>query len=87
MPKSLGISYMAICAVIAFVPPAFAQSAYDDVPELIDPATCDAPREGWSERALARSLNPPLGLPPLPHPADNPPSAAKIELGLSLIHI
>ncbi|WP_208989608.1 cytochrome c peroxidase [Pseudovibrio sp. POLY-S9] len=31
-----------------------------------------------------RSLSTPLGLPPVPHPHDNPPSVAKIELGRKL---
>ncbi|MDH3969308.1 MAG: c-type cytochrome [Rhodospirillales bacterium] len=34
--------------------------------------------------ALARIAQPPLGLPPVPLPADNPPSAVKIALGRKL---
>lgn len=34
--------------------------------------------------AQAAALLPPLGLPPVSHPADNPPSRAKIELGRKL---
>ena len=40
----------------------------------------------WAERALQRSLEPPLGLPRVPHPAANPPTAAKIALGRKLFH-
>lgn len=35
-------------------------------------------------RALERIRNPPLGLPAVPVPAENPPSAAKIQLGRKL---
>jgi len=40
--------------------------------------------EDWAERALARSLTPPLGLPVQSHPADNPPTSEKIALGRKL---
>ena len=40
--------------------------------------------QDWSRAALARALDAPLGLPPVPHPADNPPTRAKIELGRKL---
>ena len=40
--------------------------------------------EDGERRALARIAQPPLGLPPVPIPADNPPSAAKIALGRKL---
>ena len=43
-----------------------------------------AAEKAWAERALARLKTPPLGLPVVPHPAHNPPSAAKIELGRKL---
>ena len=36
------------------------------------------------ERALARLTAPPLGLPPIPLPADDPPTAAKVALGRKL---
>ncbi|KZK78727.1 Cytochrome c551 peroxidase precursor [Pseudovibrio sp. W64] len=45
---------------------------------------CIADPENWSVVALKRSLSTPLGLPPVPHPHDNPPSVAKIELGRKL---
>ncbi len=61
-----------------------AQATYDDLPVQIDPRACDAPQEGWAQRALARSTDRQLGLPDLPHPAHNPPSAEKIELGRKL---
>lgn len=38
----------------------------------------------WSERAYRRTLNPDLGLPPVPYPTDNPPTAGKIHLGRKL---
>ena len=36
------------------------------------------------QAALARIANPPLGLPDVPVPVDNPPTAAKISLGRKL---
>lgn len=38
----------------------------------------------WAGRALARTTTAPLGLGVPPHPADNPPTAAKIALGRKL---
>ncbi|QUS57709.1 cytochrome-c peroxidase [Pseudovibrio brasiliensis] len=46
--------------------------------------SCEIDPESWSEAALQRSLSTPLGLPSIPHPADNPPTRAKIELGRKL---
>ncbi|SFT39445.1 cytochrome c peroxidase [Pseudovibrio denitrificans] len=46
--------------------------------------SCEVDPESWSKAALQRSLSTPLGLPPIPHPADNPPTRAKIELGRKL---
>ncbi len=43
-----------------------------------------AEQAGWVERALERSRSTPLGLPPVAHPHDNPPTRAKIELGHKL---
>ena len=43
-----------------------------------------AEQDDWAERALERSQSKQLGLPPLAHPADNPPTKAKIELGRKL---
>ena len=40
--------------------------------------------QDWSRAALARALSTPPGLPPVPHPPDNPPTRAKIELGRKL---
>ena len=74
----LGLVFAIWCGAAA------AQSAYDDVPALITPSTCSDSTEDWAQRALHRSLTPQLGLPPLPHPVDNPPTAAKIELGRKL---
>lgn len=54
-------------------------------PIPIDPAACrDTPATDWSARALARSLETPLGLPAMAHPSDNPPTVEKIELGRKL---
>lgn len=54
------------------------------LPTPIDPASCSKSDGDWAERALIRSQVPQLGLPPMPHPDDNPPTAAKIELGRKL---
>ena len=43
----------------------------------------DAPRQ-HEQAALARIADPPLGLPDVPVPDDNPPTAAKISLGRKL---
>jgi len=43
-----------------------------------------AERDVLDARAVARIEQPPLGLPPVPVPADNPPTAAKIRLGRKL---
>lgn len=56
-----------------------ALSSYDDVPDQIDPDDCAAPQD-----ALARSLAPQPGLPTVPHPPGNPPTAEKIALGRKL---
>lgn len=72
-----------VAIALGLAQPVQAQSAYSDVPEPIRAATC-ASADNWSARALARSLAPPLGLPPVAHPSDNPPSRAKIELGRKL---
>ena len=37
-----------------------------------------------AQKALQRILNPPLGVPPVPHPIENPPTAEKIALGRKL---
>ncbi|WP_095588205.1 cytochrome-c peroxidase [Actibacterium ureilyticum] len=58
--------------------------AVQAAPEQIAPANCVVAEQGWAEAALQRSLSAPLGLPPVPHPADNPPTRAKIELGRKL---
>lgn len=55
-----------------------------DQPAYSDPETCEAGSEHWAETALQRSLSVPLGLPPMVHPDDNPPTRAKIELGRKL---
>lgn len=47
-------------------------------------SACEDGGEDWATRALERSLAQPLGLDPVPYPADNPPTRAKIELGRKL---
>ena len=64
---------MRLCTAIAAVLLGLAAA----VPAQGDPAVVDA-------AALARIARPPLGLPPVPQPADNPPSTAKIALGRKL---
>lgn len=50
-----------------------------------DKTTVNAePAAELMEAALARIASPPLGLPDVPVPADNPPTAAKINLGRKL---
>ena len=51
-----------------------------------DPAAarCGFDPDGWAEAALARSTGSHAGLPPVPHPAFNRPTASKIELGRKL---
>lgn len=46
-----------------------------------DPACGGA---GWAALAEARARSAPLGLPPVPHPEGEPPTAARIELGRQL---
>ncbi|MCV2881694.1 cytochrome-c peroxidase [Actibacterium sp. XHP0104] len=73
---------------LACAAPAFGsdgqQPLYAEAP--IDPARCavEDDSQGWAARALNRSLTPQLGLPAVPHPADNAPSIEKIELGRKL---
>ena len=43
-----------------------------------------AEQDSWLDRALERVRSTPLGLPPVVHPPDNPPTPAKIELGRKL---
>jgi cytochrome c peroxidase len=43
-----------------------------------------AATNGWDARALARLQSPPLGLPAVPVPRDNPPTREKIALGRKL---
>ncbi|TLP61395.1 methylamine utilization protein MauG [Parasedimentitalea maritima] len=52
--------------------------------EQSDPSVCPTSDGSWSERALERSLSTQLGLPTVPHPVDNPPTAEKITLGRKL---
>jgi len=54
------------------------------IPVPIDPESCGEDPADWAQRALSRSSAPQMGLPQVPHPADNPPSVEKIELGRKL---
>ncbi len=63
--------------------PATAQD-YGPARDQIDPAACTEVTGGWTERAVTRSLSPMAGLPATPHPAENPPTPEKIELGRKL---
>lgn len=42
------------------------------------------PSVDWDRRAVARLRHPPLGLPTVPVPTDNPPTEAKVSLGRKL---
>lgn len=57
---------------------------YDDLPAPLSAADCKLENKNWPDRALARSTAGHLGLPPVVHPEDNPPSKAKISLGRKL---
>lgn len=84
MSQRVSVFMLVLAGVLSCATQGLSQSLYDDVPVPIDPAGCVEHEQNWAERALARSLTPPLGLPPIPHPAENPPTAAKIELGRKL---
>jgi len=72
----------AACVVWAFASaPDLAPAGSVDANVPLDPAACGEDPAGWAKRALVRSTSPQLGLSPVPHPADNPPSEEKIELG------
>ncbi len=73
-----------LVALIAFCANALAAEQVYKAPQQITPESCKEDGEKWTENALQRSLIPPLGLPPVPHPVDNPPTAEKIELGRKL---
>ncbi len=47
-------------------------------------ASCQGPSDGWSGSTSPLQLKPPLGLPEVPVPPDNPLTPAKIELGRKL---
>lgn len=53
-------------------------------PHQISADGCRDDAGAWADTALARSTADPLGLPRVPHPPDNPPTAQKIELGRKL---
>lgn len=61
-----------------------AEENYIGAMPLISGETCKSYPELWSATALLRSRLPPLGLPPMPEPSRNPPTAEKIELGRKL---
>ncbi len=51
---------------------------------VIAPGAVSAQSDKWSDRALNRLNNPPLGLPPVPQPKDNIATKEKIILGRKL---
>ncbi len=77
----LVVALVATLAVDALEP----QPAKAGAPELptTKSATAQQPSK-WDKAALARVQKPPLGLPPVPIPADNPATLAKIALGRKL---
>jgi len=75
----------ALATVLALIAPAALAGDYGTaLPAPISAETCPADPESWTKAALERSLTAQLGLPLVPHPADNPPTEAKIELGRKL---
>lgn len=56
---------------------------YPAAPKQISGESCAAP-EDWAQRAAARASGAPLGLPPVPQPDYNPPTAEKVALGRKL---
>ena len=75
-PRSRG--GMAPCALLCVVLAIEGATGGDDGPSPID----EPPR--WNSAALARLRSPPLGLPPVAVPEENPPTAQKIALGRRL---
>ncbi|NDW44016.1 cytochrome-c peroxidase [Ruegeria sp. PrR005] len=75
----------ALATALALLAPVAMAGEYGAaLPAPISAETCPTDRESWASAALERSLTPQPGLPPVPHPADNPPTEAKIELGRKL---
>lgn len=75
----------ALATALALLAPVAMAGEYGAaLPAPISAETCPTDRESWASAALERSLTPQLGLPPVPHPVDNPPTEAKIELGRKL---
>lgn len=75
----------ALVTALALVAPAALAGDYGTaLPAPISAETCPADPESWTKAALERILVPQLGLPPVPHPVDNPPTEAKIALGRKL---
>ncbi len=74
----------ALIALVAVWASALTAEQVYEAPQQITPGSCNESGANWAENALQRSLNAPLGLPPVPHPVDNPPTVEKIELGRKL---
>ena len=74
---------LAVVIGVLISAPSCAEEGYLN-PEPISADSCVADAETWAKTALDRSNSAPLGLPPLPVPADNPLTVEKIELGRKL---
>lgn len=60
-------------------------TSQDVTDQKIAPQNCEHSGDtNWAQKALSRSTEPQLGLPPMVHPEDNPPTLEKIELGREL---
>ncbi|MFV1494263.1 cytochrome c peroxidase [Phaeobacter sp. JH18-32] len=78
-PPALLRQRLALCAALLAL--LWTVPASTAAPLQISAETCERSPDNWAEAASRRSRTPQLGLPPLQHPADNPPTAARIALG------
>tara|TARA_R110002049_G_scaffold268597_1_gene445322 strand:- start:22 stop:1245 length:1224 start_codon:yes stop_codon:yes gene_type:complete len=73
-----------ICGATAAIADTY-DAPRDGTDHKIAPQNCEyAGDADWAQQALNRSTETQLGLPPMVHPADNPPTIEKIELGREL---
>lgn len=68
------LAALAALCLVAVAPGPAARAAAPEAPRLAE----------LDRRAVERIAEPPLGLPPVPVPEDNPPTAAKVRLGRKL---
>lgn len=80
-PKLRHLTIVGAACAILFAGGMYNRARSNDTSHAANPASAAI---GWSERAYRRTLAPGLGLPPVPYPADNPPTAGKIHLGRKL---